>query len=102
MRGYFSKYWGLAVAANRHLKENSDKGIVWVQKTILQLWEFTHAMWEHWNAVLHDTQLESSRTVRNAETNDAITKLYAQVDVFAAEDHWYFDVPLTIRIRKPL
>jgi hypothetical protein len=30
MRGYFSKYWGLAVATNRHLKENNDKGIVWV------------------------------------------------------------------------
>jgi hypothetical protein len=63
MRGYFSMYWGLAVAANQHLKENNDKGIVWVQKMILQLWEFTHAMWEHRNAVLHDTQLESSRTV---------------------------------------
>jgi hypothetical protein len=73
-----------------------------VQKTILQLWEFTHAMWEHQNAVLHDTQLESSRTVRNAEINDTITKLYTQVDVFAAEDRWYFDVPLTIRLRKPL
>jgi hypothetical protein len=29
-------------------------------------------------------------------------KLYAQVDVFAAEDRWYFDVPLTLRLRKPL
>jgi hypothetical protein len=59
-------------------------------------------MWEHRNAVLHDTQLESSRTVWNAETNDAITKLYAQVDVFAAEDCWYFDVPLTLQLREPL
>jgi hypothetical protein len=59
-------------------------------------------MWEQWNAVLHDTQLDSSRMVRNAETNNAITKLYAQVDVFAAEDRWYFDVPLTIRLCKPL
>jgi hypothetical protein len=87
MRGFFSKYWGLAVAANWHLKENNDKGIVWVRKMILQLWEFTHATWEHQNAMLHDTQLESSRTVQNAEINDAITKLYTQVDVFAAEDH---------------
>jgi hypothetical protein len=59
-------------------------------------------MWEHQNAVLHDTQLESSWMVRNAEINDAITKLYAQVDVFAAEDRWYFDVPLMIRLHKPL
>jgi hypothetical protein len=29
-------------------------------------------------------------------------KLYVQVDVFAAEDHWYFDVPLMIRLCKPL
>jgi hypothetical protein len=63
MRGYLSKYWGLAVAANQHLKENNDKGIVWVRKMILQLWEFTHSMWEHRNVVLHDTQLESSQTV---------------------------------------
>ncbi len=48
--------------------------------------------------VLHDTQLESSRTVRKEEINDAIMKLYMQVDVFAAEDHWYFDVPLTLQL----
>jgi hypothetical protein len=59
-------------------------------------------MWEHRNVVLHDTQLESSQMVWNAETNDAITKLYAQVDVFVAEDRWYFDVPLMLRLRKPL
>jgi hypothetical protein len=53
-------------------------------------------MWEHRNAVLHDTQLESSRMVRNAEKNDAITKLYAQVHAYVAKDHWYFDVPLML------
>jgi hypothetical protein len=30
MRGYLSKYWGLAVSANHHLAENNDKGEVWV------------------------------------------------------------------------
>jgi hypothetical protein len=34
--------------------------------------------------------------VQNAETNDTIMKLYVQVDVFAAEDCWYFDVPLML------
>jgi hypothetical protein len=56
MRGYPSKYWGLAVAANWHLKENNDKGIVWVQKTILQIWEFSHSTcpWHlHWGGVEH-------------------------------------------------
>jgi hypothetical protein len=100
MRGYLSKYWGLAVAANRHLKENNDKGIVWVRKTILQIWEFSHEMWEHRNAVLHDMQFESSQTVQNAEINDGITKLYVQVDAYVAKDPWYFDAPLTLRPTK--
>jgi hypothetical protein len=102
MRGYLSKYWSMAVAANHHLKEDNDKGRAWVQKTVLQLWEFSREMWEHRNDVLHNTQLESSRMMRNAEINDAITKLYEKVDTYAAEDQWYFDLPLTLRLRKPL
>ena len=91
----------MAVAANHHLKEDNDKGSAWVQKIMLQLWEFAREMWEHRN-VLDNTQLESSRTMRNAEINDAITKLYEKVDTYAAEDRWYFDLPLTLRLRKPL
>jgi hypothetical protein len=30
IRGYLSKYWGLAVSANHHLEANNDKGEVWV------------------------------------------------------------------------
>jgi hypothetical protein len=86
MRGYLSKYWSMAVTANHHLKEDNDKGRAWVRKTMLQLWEFSHEMWEHRNDVLHNTQLESSRMMRNAEINDAITKLYEKVDTYAAED----------------
>jgi hypothetical protein len=102
MHGYLSKYWSMAVAANHHLKEDNDKGRAWVQKTMLQLWEFSREMWEHRNDVLHNTQLESSRMMRNAEINDAITKLYKKVDTHAAEDRWYFALPLTLRLRKPL
>jgi hypothetical protein len=40
--------------------------------------------------------------MREAEINDAITKLYEKVDTYSAEDRWYFDVPLAIRLRKPL
>jgi hypothetical protein len=47
MQEYLSKHWGLAVSANCHLEENNDKGEVWAQKTVLQLWAFTHEMWEH-------------------------------------------------------
>jgi hypothetical protein len=83
-------------------EEDNDKGREWVQKTMLQLWEFSREMWEHRNDVLHNTQLESSRMMQNAEINDAITKLYEKVDTYAAKDRWYFALPLTLRLCKPL
>jgi hypothetical protein len=92
----------LAVSANHHLEANNDKGEVWVPKTLLQLWDFCSEMWEHRNAVLHNTQLESFRKMREAEINYAITKMYEQVDTYSAEDRWYFDIPLATRLRKPL
>jgi hypothetical protein len=60
MRGYLSKHWQLAVSANQHLAEDNDKGEVWVRKTVMLLWDFAHEMWEHWNLVLHDTNLTAS------------------------------------------
>jgi hypothetical protein len=66
------------------------------------LWDFAHEMWENRNSVLHDTKLEASRVMRDAEINDAITKLYEKVNTHSAEDQWYFDVLLAIRLRKPL
>jgi hypothetical protein len=86
MRGYLSKHWRLAVSANQHLEENNDKGEVWVRKTVMLLWDFALEMWEHRNSVLHDTKLEASRAMRDAEINDAITKLYEKVDTYSAED----------------
>jgi hypothetical protein len=59
-------------------------------------------MWEHCNDVLHDMQLEVSCAMPDAEINNVITKLYEKVDMYSAEDRWYFDVPLEIRLRKPL
>jgi hypothetical protein len=92
----------MAVTANHHLKEDNDKGRAWVQKTMLQLWEFSPEMWEQRIDVLHNTQLESSRMMRNAEINDAIMKLYEKVDTYVAEDQWYFALPLMLQLRKPL
>jgi hypothetical protein len=66
------------------------------------LWDFAHAMWEHRIDVLHDTQLEVSRAMQDAEINNVITKLYEKVDMYSAEDRWYFDVALAIQLRKPL
>ena len=76
----------MAVMTNQHLNADNDKGVVWVCKTILQLWEFSREMWEHWNAVLHNTKLESSRMIQNAEINDAIMQLYETVGTYLAED----------------
>ena len=47
---------------------------------ILQLWEFTREMWEHCNLILHDSQLEASHKIRDAQINDEIMKLYANID----------------------
>jgi hypothetical protein len=75
---------------------------VWVRKTLLELWAFAHEMCEHCKYVLHDMQIEFSRKVRDAEINDLIAKLFEKVDIYSAEDWWYFNVPLAIRLRKPL
>jgi hypothetical protein len=96
MRGYLSKHWRLAVSAKHHLEENNDKGKVWVHKTVMLLWDFAHNMWEHQNSVLHDTKLEASHVLHEAEINDVITKLYKKVDTYSTEDQWYFNVPLAI------
>jgi len=79
-----------------------DVGRNWARKVILQLWSFSDEMWEHRNAVLHDTQLEASRKIRDADINDEITKLYENIESYAAEDRWYFEMPLALRLRKPL
>lgn len=115
MRGYLSRHWALAVAANPHLiipdeddldavntLKPKDVGRNWARKSILQLWKFAEEMWEHRNAVLHDTKLEASRKIRDADINDEIEKLYANVDSYAVEDRWYFEMPLALRLRKPL
>jgi hypothetical protein len=47
-------------------------------------------------------ELEVSCAMQDAEINDVITKLYEKVDTYSAEDLWYFDVPLAIRLRKRL
>ncbi len=34
--------------------------------------------------------------MREAEINDAMAKLYKNVERYSAEDCWYFDIPLAI------
>jgi hypothetical protein len=65
-------------------------------------WDFAYEMWEHGNSVLHNTQLEASLLMRDTNLNNAITKLYDNVDTYSVEDQWYFDVPLAIQLCKLL
>ena len=60
-------------------------------------------MWERRNEVLHNAELESSRKMRDADVNDAITKLREKKGAYAAEDRWRFEkLPLILRPRQPL
>ena len=102
MRGYLSKYWLKAVMVNPRTAQFKGKGKNWSRKAILLLWTFAADMWEHRNAVLHNHELEESRKIRDADINDEIKKLYAQVESYAAKDRWYFEMPLVLRLRKPL
>jgi hypothetical protein len=47
---------------------------------------FAHEMWDHQNSVLHNTKLEASHVMHDAEINDAIIKLYEKVKTYSAED----------------
>jgi hypothetical protein len=78
MRGYLSKYWKLAISANRFLEEDNDKGEVWVRKTILQLWEFAREMWEHRNEVLHNTELSSPQEKCEMQISMMLSRNYTR------------------------
>jgi hypothetical protein len=79
-----------------------DQGKSWTWKMILLLWNFANAMWEHRNTILHNHELEASRTIRDADINDVITKLYANIETYNVADQWYFDMPLALHLKKPL
>ena len=102
MRRYLSQQWVLAIAANPCSKEDNDRGKIWTRKTILQLWEFSREMWEHRNSILHDSQLKASHKIQDAQINDEIMKLYAHIDNYDAANRWYFELPLALRLRRPL
>jgi hypothetical protein len=102
MHGYLSWHWGAAIMAHLVTAKLKDQGKIWTWKMILLLWNFAHKMWEHWNAILHNHELEASRTIRDANINDVITKLYANIETCDEADRWYFDMPLAIHLKKPL
>ena len=106
MRGYLSRHWAMAVSANPKItksdKETVELGRDWSRKVILQLWEFGGQMWKHRNSILHDPKIDDSRQMKSVAVNAAIIKLYAEVDTYAAEDCWYFEMPLAFRLCKLL
>jgi hypothetical protein len=82
--------------------QSKDQGKSWTRKMILLLWNFADEMWEHQNAISHKHELEASRRIQDADINDAITKLYANIVTYDVPDWWYFDMPLAICLKKPL
>ena len=106
-RGYLSKHWAKAVAAHHKFgydttKNAVEQGQTWARRTIHQLWEFGQEMWHDRNRMLHDPKGEDTQAMKSAAVDVAITKLYENVDSYAAEDRQFFDFPLALRLRKRL
>jgi hypothetical protein len=80
MRGYLSWRWGAAIMAHPVTAKLKDQGKNWTWKMILLLWNFANEMLEHWNAILHNHELEALRIIWDADINNAITKLYANIE----------------------
>jgi hypothetical protein len=102
MRGYLSRHRGAAIMAHPMTAKSKDQGKNWTRKMILLLWNFANEMWEHQNLILHNHELEALRMIQDTDINDAITKLYANIETYDVADWWYFDMPLAIRLKKPL
>ena len=110
IRGYLSRHWAKAVGANPRMCVTDDNGkqrdpvVVgnnWARKVTVQLWEFAREMWHDRNTRLHDPKSDESRVIKGAEVNAEIERLYENIDSYAAQDRWRFDVPLALRLRKP-
>jgi hypothetical protein len=108
-RGYLSRHWALAVAACPFLppidecpSTSLDTGKTWARKSIFHLWEFGYEMWTHRNSTLHNSALPACHQMKGAAVDADIATLYHQVDSYAAEDRWRFDLPLALRLRTPL
>jgi hypothetical protein len=78
--------------------EHNDKGEV-----VLQFWEFAHKIRCESTGTQFCTKHNlKHRRMCNAEINDAIMKLYENVESYTAEYCSYFDLPLALRLCKPL
>lgn len=112
VRGYLSLHWALAAQANPRLKDadlfyvDANKIIrrhiakSWARKVLLRLWDFTKEMRKHRNDVFHDSKLEASRQIRDANINNEIKKLYDNKASYDVTDHWYFEMPLALRLKE--
>jgi len=101
VRGYISRHWAEAVAVNSRYEHEStsklrDIGNTWAWKTVSLLWEFSREMWEDGNKCLHDSSSEDCRKMKGAAVNVEMKRLYDNIDSYAAEDRWPFDLPLAL------
>jgi hypothetical protein len=94
VRGYISKHWVKAIAANANLSADTNRneieiGNTWARKTIHQLWEFGREMWHDRNKILHDSSNEDTKMMKSATIDAEIAKLYARTVTYAAEDRQF-------------
>jgi hypothetical protein len=100
-RGYISKHWVKAIAANPMLSADVNRneielGNTWARKTIHQLWEFGREMWHDRNKILHDFSNVDTKAMKSAAIDTEITRLYSRTDEYAVEDRQFFAMPLAL------
>jgi len=53
-------------------------------------------MWEDRNKCLHDSSSEDCWKMKGAAVNVEMQRLYDNIDSYAAEYRWHFDLPLAL------
>jgi hypothetical protein len=59
-------------------------------------------MWNDRNRILHDSSNADTTIMKSAAIDAEITKLYKHMETYAVEDRQFFNLPLALRLRKPL
>ena len=65
------------------------------------LWHFTHTMWTHQNTILHGKE-ETAKAISESSVDQRIKQHYAEQLEYAVSDQIIFDLPLIIRLKRPL
>ena len=65
------------------------------------MWHFTHTMWTHRNTILHGKE-ETAKAISESSVDQRIKQHYAEQLEYAVSDQIIFDLPLIIRLKRPL